>query len=219
MYKKGKVQAKLLASVTVRANVLTNKKTEEIVKIVDKVMAREEAKFFNEIARVTDRAYRPRLPGFEKVTWHNLSPKYRRWKGNNRKWYSGLGKKEGAVSLRDFLKQYSVSSFYPRGVVYDDRVQGSIKGNKIRRQIRAVPGISRTVDRKPFNVYDNSVKNPKTQEVKVFAKNKHTGMSNEEMRPLFAPMTEYFVRHKIPRAINAALREKGLRSKKYKFES
>lgn len=219
MYKKGKVQAKLLASVTVRANVLTNRKTEEIVKIVDKVMAREEAKFFNEIANVTDRAYRPRLPGFEKVTWHNLSPKYRRWKGNNRKWYSGLGKKEGAVSLRDFLKQYSVSSFYPKGVVYDDRVQGSIKGNKIRRQIRAVPGISRTVDRKPFNVYDNSVKNPKTQEVKVFAKNKHTGMSNEEMRPLFAPMTEYFVRHKIPRAINAVLREKGLRSKKYKFES
>ena len=219
MSKKGKFEAQLLASVMVRANEITNRKAEEIMKIVDKTMAREEAKFFNEIASVTDRAYKPSLPGFERVTWRNLSPKYIKWKGNNRKWYSGVGKKNGAVSLREFLKQSSVSSFYPRGIVYDDKQIFSRKANKIRRKIRAVPGISRMKERKPFNVYDNSVINPKTQEVKVSEKNKYTGMSNEEMRPLFAPMTEHFVRHKIPRAINAALKEKGFRSKKYEFKS
>lgn len=217
MYKKGKFQAELLASVMVRANALTNRKTEEIKKIVHKAMVREEAKFFREISDVMDRAYRPSLPGFEKVTWRSLSPKYREWKGDNRKWYSGRDTSDGRIPLKNFLKSFPVSKFYPESVVYDDKIQFSRRGNKIRRQIRAVPGIAKK--RQPFNVYDGGVENKITQEVKVSAKNKYTGMSNEEMRPLFAPMSEYFVKHKIPRAINAALREKGFRSKKYKFES
>ena len=217
MYKKGKFQAKLLASVMVRANELTNRKTEEIKKIAYKAMVKEEAKFFREISDVMDRAYKPSLPGFEKVSWRNLSPKYRRWKGNNRKWFSGKNTSDGRIPLKNFLKSFPVSKFYPESVVYDDKIQFSSRGNKIRRQIRAVPGIAKK--RQPFNVYDGGIENKVTQEAKVTGLVPYTGLSNEEMRPLFAPMTEYFVRHKIPRAINTALREKGFRSKKYKFES
>lgn len=205
MYKRGSVGAKLHDIVENKKIQLSDERLNRLTEIVEKVVHEEQSTFFNFIAtKAIGRTYKPRLPGFENVSWQHLSKKYRAKKGNNKKWYSGFKKPEGRVSLYDFLMSSSPDSYYPKSKIKVSPWGQNSKKYKISKKIVISPGIVGR-KRKKFNVLDNPLNENKTQEDKVFAKNKHTGLSNEQMRPLFEPMGEYYVRHKIPRAINRAI--------------
>ncbi len=211
MYKNDKLPD-LRAISLEKGRIIAEERFQRLLKIMYDTVDEETSKFFKDIASVMNKVDKPNLPGFENVHWNSLSQLTIRRKGHNRKWFSNIRKSTGAVSLMSFLKQARVDLYYPKPKYAIKSWKNSY--GRMKRLVVAYPSMYYERD-KTFDTYDQNYENPKTQEVKVTSKNPVTGYSNEEMRPLFAPMSEYYLRHKIPLAINAKLRENGFKIAKF----
>lgn len=217
-YRKGKFPD-LTAILARKASKASEEKILTITKIAQEVSDKQQADFFNTLTLFMGQYNKPQLKTFEKVVWRRLSRRTidrkrklgRKKSGLGRyspagKWYSHLDASRGEVSLRDFLKGEPVEKYYGTTDFLVTKWD-SLKQKDYWKRIIIVPGLSR--GRKPFTDDDNTMGMNRQQETKVTAKNEHTGLSNEEARPLFSPMAEYFVRIRIPRAINRKLKERG----------
>lgn len=210
MYKKGKF-FELSNILTNKAILVTESRSAKIRDIIQKTLIKEQDKFFPEMSYYMGKYNKPNLPFFEKVSWSRLKPSTVARKGNSYKWYSHLDSSDGEVSLRDFFRRSAkVSSYYPENKILHKTFK---KRTRIYAEMAITPSLAGK--RKPFNVYDDTFGKRRTQETKLTAVNTHTGLSNEEMRPLIRPMTEYYVRHKLVRAINVAMRSAGFKKDKF----
>lgn len=218
-YKNDKSSNKLSAIVLAKSKIIADEKFEKIQKIARDVVGKEQNKFFNVVAEVMDKVNPPNpaeYPTFKGVTWANLSSGYAKSKGSVRKWRSA---DKGSIHLQDFFRQtkHIISYFTQKEDVFtyspDWRKGG--KRKYLYRDFSIQPILMS--ERLKFGNSVEGDKNNKNQEAKITGVMAN-GKTNEELRPLIEPMRLYFIKHKIPRAINDKVREK-LGYKKDKFAS
>ena len=154
-----------------------------------------------------------RIDAFKNVFWRPLRYKTRLRKGKlrgssfrNVKWVSGEKRPFGGIPLKSFLKQENVFNYVGQSTAkYVKTTTDRAVHTKYRLFLR--PGLSDGMF--SFEAGDDSLLGEKVQDRKVNAPNRYTGMSNEEARPIFRPVMEYFVRQRIPRRINQELKKRG----------
>ncbi len=193
---------------------ISESRFEDIAKIAYSVTRRVQEGYFREVSSAMDKYFKPRNTGeenysavFSNIHWKNLKSTTRAAKGNGRKWRSG---EEGVTHLQDFLTTVSVEDYFPSTKLIKYQPI-KIRNSYYRRFALDVSlGHYRT---KRF-IQNESGKGSKTQETKITGVvSGSEGKSNEELRPLFEPMAQYYVKYKIPRKINEELKRNG-----YKLE-
>lgn len=192
---------------------------EQMKGVILDTLSREEDKYFPLVAQYMNRSVKPNLEPFKKVRWRRLSKTTIFKKGNSRAWRSSdLGKRDsyfgGYQHLQDLLRVLPTWKYFPEAEVKTTKVKKHARG--FSWHITVTPSTAQKRKRiTDYKVTDYTGKT-KTQESKITGRNRYTGDSNEEARPLFNPMAEYFVKHHLTRAINNALKEK-LGYKRNKF--
>lgn len=154
-----------------------------------------------------------RIDAFKKVFWRPLRYKTRLRKAKlrgssfrNVKWVSGEKRKFGGIPLKSFLKQENVFNYVGQSTAKYVKTT-SERAVHAKYRLFLTPGLSDGMF--SLEAGDDSMFGEEVQDRKVNSPNHYTGMSNEEARPIFRPVMEYFVRQRIPRRINQELKKRG----------
>lgn len=142
---------------------------------------------------------------FTKVTWFSLAKSTREYKrkhgGNeNAKWYSYRPKPKGGQPLKDYLNGLSGDNFDCE--IEIEEVDSGYYGAQQKRRVKK-QGYKLTlrIYLDEDYIYESMEED---QARKAFGAPK--GVTNEESRPIFNPVAEYFVRQRIPRIIKEKIK-------------
>jgi hypothetical protein len=192
-----------------------------IAKMSAEVADRETERYFKVVSALMGTSTKPnrdpetgmRIDAFSSVRWEPLRPKTRQHKAKlrgygfrNVKWVSGEKRKYGGIPLKSFLKQMPVFNYVAESSAKYIKVS-SDRAVNARYRMYLTPGLTEGF----ISLEDDTDEmfGDKVQDQKINAPNHYTGMTNEEARPIFRPIMEYFVRQRIPRRINQELRKRG----------
>lgn len=145
---------------------------------------------------------------FDRVTWFPLSKKTRQFKARQGgdpdvKWYSYKKKPTGGEPLKDYLRGLQGDNF---DVDIDiEEVESGYYGSQQKRRIKTNGyKLSLTIYLEEDKIVESM---DEDQAVKAFGAPRL--FTNEERRPIFNPVAEYFVRQRIPRVIKEKLGREG----------
>jgi hypothetical protein len=194
---------------------------EGLTKTAIETVKKEEAYYFKTVSALMNRGKKPsvdptnnneRMEAFQRVRWKELRPSTQRRKERlggasfrNKKWYSGETTAYGRIHLKDYLKQLDVRNFFPEPV--DVRVKTSRETSK-RDYYRVYINSGLQHNMKKLEGRENNMFNNKDIDAKINSPT-YNGESNEQRRPIFRPVAEYYVRQRLPRKVNEVLRKEG----------
>lgn len=192
-----------------------------ISKMSAEVADRETEQYFKVISALMGSATKPnrdpetgmRIDAFSRVRWLPLRASTRKHKANlrgysfrNVKWVSGEKRKLGGIPLKSFLKQMPVFNYVGPSSAHYVKISSN-RAKIARYRMFLTPGLSQglvSLEDPTDEMFGDNV-----QDQKINAPNRYTGLTNEEARPIFRPVMEYFVRQRIPRRINQELKKRG----------